>query len=93
MQRGWALTAARPRGRDRRAAGDLSNQDPHNIAVTPDGTLAVAVGSFDVGVLSLASGSVAKTISGGGRSVAIATDGKRELVTLGSTLRVVSLQL
>ena len=34
-----------------------SNQDPHNIAITPDGTRAVAVGSFDVGVLSLASAS------------------------------------
>ena len=70
-----------------------ANEDPRNIAVTPDGTLAVAVGSFDVGVLSLATGQVLKTFSTGGRSVAITRDGKRALVTLGSTLRVYSLQL
>jgi DNA-binding beta-propeller fold protein YncE len=68
-----------------------SNQDPHNIAITPDGTLAVAVGSFDVGVLSLGSGTVAKTFPGGGRSVAITPDGKRALVTQGDTVRVYSL--
>lgn len=69
-----------------------SNQDPHNIAVTPDGTLAVAVGSFNVGVLSLTTGTVLQTFSGGGRSVAITPDGKRALVTLGSNLRVFALQ-
>ena len=68
-----------------------SNQDPHNIAITPDGTRAVAVGSFDVGVLSLSSGTVSKTFSGGGRSVAITRDGKRALVTLGSDVRVFAL--
>jgi DNA-binding beta-propeller fold protein YncE len=68
-----------------------SNQDPHNLAITPDGSLAVAVGSFDVGVLALATGTVAKRFSGGGRSVAITPDGKRALVTQGSTLRVFAL--
>jgi DNA-binding beta-propeller fold protein YncE len=68
-----------------------SNQDPHNIAITPDGTRAVVVGSFDVGVLSLSSGTVVKTFSGGGRSVAISPDGKRALVTQGSSVRVFSL--
>jgi len=65
-----------------------SNQDPHNIAVTSDGALAVAVGSFDVGVLSLSTGTVVETFAGGGRSVAITPDGARALVTAGSTLRV-----
>jgi DNA-binding beta-propeller fold protein YncE len=68
-----------------------SNQDPHNLAISPDGKLAVAVGSFDVGLLSLQTGSVLKTFSGGGRSVAITPDGKRALVTSGSKLRVFSL--
>ena len=68
-----------------------SNQDPHNIAITPDAALAVAVGSFNVGVLSLSSGTVVKTFSGGGRSVAITPDGRRALVTLGSTVRVFDL--
>jgi DNA-binding beta-propeller fold protein YncE len=68
-----------------------SNQDPHNIAITADGTLAVAVGSFDVGVLDLESGTVIKTFSGGGRSVAITPDGKRALVTLGDAVRVFAL--
>jgi DNA-binding beta-propeller fold protein YncE len=65
-----------------------SNQDPHNIAVTSDGALAVVVGSFDVGVVSLATGAVAQTFPGGGRSVAVTPDGARALVTSGSTLRV-----
>lgn len=68
-----------------------SNQDAHNIAISSDGALAVVVGSFDVGVLSLASGTVVETFGGGGRSVAITPDGKRALVTAGSTLRVYSL--
>ncbi len=68
-----------------------SNQDPHNIAISPDGALAVVAGSFDVGVLSLASGEVLWTFSGGGRSVAITPDGQRALVTRGSTVRVYSL--
>jgi serine/threonine-protein kinase len=68
-----------------------SNQDSHNIAITPDGALAVVVGSFDVGVLSLSTNTVAKTFSGGGRSVAITPDGRRALVTIGSTLKVFAL--
>jgi DNA-binding beta-propeller fold protein YncE len=68
-----------------------SNQDPHNIAISADGTRAVAVGSFDVGVLSLASGTVLETFPGGGRSVAITPDGTRALVTQGDTVRVYSL--
>ena len=68
-----------------------SNQDSHNIAISPDGTCAVVVGSFDVGVLSLSTNTVTKTFSGGGRCVAITPDGKRALVTIGSTLKVYAL--
>mgnify|MGYP001555835914 CR=1 FL=1 len=70
-----------------------SNTDTHNIAVTPDGTRAVVVGSLEVGLLSLAgAGSVVRRWSlGGGASVAITPDGTRALVTHGDKLRVFTL--
>jgi hypothetical protein len=58
-----------------------SNQDVGNIAVTPGGQVAVVVGDFAVGVLTLADGKVAAKYELAGRSVAITPDGARALVT------------
>lgn len=68
------------------------NQDSHNVAITPDGSHAVVVGSFNVGLLSLAgAGSVVCKWSGGGRSVAITPNPARALVTLSDKLRIFTL--
>jgi DNA-binding beta-propeller fold protein YncE len=58
-----------------------TNQDVGNIGIAHGGAVAVAVGDFKVGVLSLADGSVTSTFSLTGRSVAVTPDGHRALVT------------
>ncbi|HVR03329.1 MAG TPA: hypothetical protein VMT47_14425, partial [Polyangia bacterium] len=58
-----------------------TNQDVGNIAIAHGGAVAVAVGDFKVGVLSLADGTVTSTFSLAGRSVAVTPDGHRALVT------------
>ena len=58
-----------------------SNSEVCNVAITPNGRLAVVVGSFNIGVLRLADNAVAATYSGAGRCVAITPDGTRALIT------------
>jgi DNA-binding beta-propeller fold protein YncE len=58
-----------------------TNQDVGNLAIAPNGKVAVAVGDFKVGVINLADGSVTSTFSLAGRSVAITPDSRRALVT------------
>jgi hypothetical protein len=71
-----------------------SNTDVGNIAIAPNGRTAVAVGSFDVGILDIPSQSVVSTFSFAGRSVAITPDGTRALVTgAGSTGKLHVLKL
>lgn len=61
-----------------------SNQDAHNVAITPDGTIAVVVGDFDIGILSLVTNTLITTYPGGGNSVAITPDGETALITSSS---------
>jgi DNA-binding beta-propeller fold protein YncE len=58
-----------------------TNQDEGNLAIAPSGKLAVAVGDFKIGIINLADGSVARSFSLTGRSVAVTPDSKRALVT------------
>lgn len=58
-----------------------SNQDTHNVAITPDGSKAVVVGFFDVAIISLTTNAVLATYPNGGGSVAITPDGTTALIT------------
>jgi DNA-binding beta-propeller fold protein YncE len=58
-----------------------TNQDVGNIALSPSGTVAVAVGDFKIGIIKLPDATVTRTFSLAGRSVAITPDGRRALVT------------
>jgi len=58
-----------------------TNQDVGNLAIAPNGKLAVAVGDFKIGIINLTDGGVARSVSLTGRSVAITPDGHRALVT------------
>jgi DNA-binding beta-propeller fold protein YncE len=58
-----------------------TNQDVGNLAIAPNGKLAVAVGDFKIGIIKLSDGSVARSFSLAGRSVAISPDSHRALVT------------
>lgn len=70
-----------------------SNQDTHNIAITPDGTMAVVAGDFNTALVSLATNTVLVNYPFGGGSVAIAPSGKYALVTdsYNGVLRVILL--
>jgi DNA-binding beta-propeller fold protein YncE len=58
-----------------------TNQDVGNIALSPSGTVAVAVGDFKIGVIKLPDATVTRTFSLAGRSVAITPDSHRAIVT------------
>jgi streptogramin lyase len=58
-----------------------SNTNPHNVALTPDGTKAVVVGDFTTAVISLSTNAILATFPNGGSSVAVTPDGKYGLVT------------
>jgi DNA-binding beta-propeller fold protein YncE len=58
-----------------------TNQDVGNLAISSDGKFAVAVGDFEVGVISLASGAVVASYALAGRSVAITPDSQIAFVT------------
>jgi YVTN family beta-propeller protein len=66
-----------------------SNQQFHNIAISPDGIRAVVVGDFEVGILSLIDNTVLATYPVTGINVAITPDSNTVLITSTSGLKVV----
>lgn len=53
-----------------------SNQQFHNVAITPDGNYAVVVGDFNTALISLKTDSVVAQYPDGGTNVAVSPDGK-----------------
>jgi YVTN family beta-propeller protein len=61
-----------------------SNQSNHNVAITPDGTIAVVVGDYHCALISLATNAILANYPDGGANVAIAPNGKLAYITGGS---------